>query len=1030
MTEDQIEQDALRVLAELGWEIVRQTISDQVLIVNGERTSEDVVLGGRVSNCLRRLNPEVPSEVLDERVTKITRNTSADLVENNRAWHRLLTDGMAVEYRDGEGNIKHDIVRIFDFDNPPNNNFLAVNQLTIAQDGTNKRPDIVLFVNGLPLVVIELKNPGAEKADMQSAYNQIQTYKAKIPNLFRFNEICVIADGLDAYAGTITSNLEWFNEWKTIDGTKLPDKTPLLEPLLRGMFDKNALLNIVQNFIVFKADEKEKPVKILAAYHQYWVVNKALGSTSAAMNNDHKAGVVWHTQGSGKSFSMVFYAGKLISASEFKNPTIVVVTDRIDLDGQLFSTFSSCRDLLRQDPVQAESREDLKKLLDRDAGGVIFTTIQKFDEVGEPISQRKNIIVIADEAHRSQYGFNAHIRESDMKAVYGNAKYMHDALPNASFIGFTGTPIELSDRSTPAVFGNYIDIYDIKRAVDDGATVPIYYESRLIDLGLDETTRKWLDEETDGLLEGEDENFQNEMKVKAAQKEAIVGNSERLKLIAEDIVNHFETRLEAFDGKGMIVTMSREIAVNLYAEIIARRPEWHSDDNDKGMLKIVMTGSSADPALFQPHLHGHDGLKTIERRFKNSDSDLKLVIVCDMWLTGFDVPSLHTMYLDKPLKAHNLMQAIARVNRVHKDKTGGLVVDYLGVAGALREALETYTVSGGQGAPTLDIDTAIVEMRKRYEVVRDFFHGFDYRRFFSSGTTDQLQIILDAQDFVLNEDDGKKRYRQIVLELYKAYCLVAATEAGLEVAREVAFFQIIKSRLTKLDPGGISEADYKAALRQIVDKAIAPLGVVDVFEAAGLGRPNLSILSDEFLAEMKNMKRKNLAIAALEKLLKNEIRSRFGANIVKIRKFSELLESALAKYKNGTIEAAKVIEELITLAKNLRSESEADKNSDLTPEEKLFYDALVENDSAKEVMADDQLREIARILVQQVRSDISIDWRYRPAIQAKLKVNVKKTLAKYGYPPDQQKLATNLVMEQAKAYGDKWSANSYSNAAP
>jgi type I restriction enzyme R subunit len=946
-------------------------------------------------------------------------------MENNRAFHKFLTDGVPVEYRDANGEMKYDNVRLFDFDNPENNDFLAVNQLTVVQGDVNKRPDIVLFVNGLPLVVIELKNPGAEKADMQAAFNQIQTYKTKISNLFRFNEICVIADGIDARAGTITSELERFNAWKTIDGEKLPDNTPLLEPLLKGMFTKGALLNIVRNFIVFQ--NTQKPVKILAAYHQYWVVNKALGSTMAAMSHDHKAGVVWHTQGSGKSFSMVFYAGKLITASEFRNPTLVVVTDRIDLDGQLFATFSSCQDLLRQKPVQAESRKHLRELLTREAGGVIFTTIQKFspdDDLGKmpELSNRKNIIVIADEAHRSQYGFGAHIRESDMRAVYGNAKYMHDALPEASFIGFTGTPIELDDRSTLAVFGDYIDIYDIKRAVDDGATVPIYYESRLVDLGLDETTREWLDNETDGLLEGEDDNFQNEMKVKAAQKEAIVGNAERLKLIAADIVKHFEARLAAFDGKGMIVTMSREIAVNLYAEIIALRPEWHNDDNGKGFIRIVMTGSSADPAHFQPHLRGHDAQKAVEARYKKSDSDLKLVIVCDMWLTGFDVPSLHTMYLDKPLKAHNLMQAIARVNRVYKDKTGGLVVDYLGVAGALRTALETYTVSGGLGMPTLDIDTAIAEMCKRYEIVRDFFHGFDYHKFFSAKTGEQLQIILDAEDFVLSQDDGEKRYRQIVLELYKAYCLVSATNAGIEVAREIAFFQIVKLRLSKLENKGVSEADYKAALKQIVDKAIAPLGIVDVFEAAGLDRPNLSILSDEFLAEMKNMKRKNLAIAALEKLLKNEIHARFGANIVKIRKFSELLESALAKYKNGTIEAAKVIEELIALAKNLRDESENKNDSDLSSEEKLFYDALIENDSAKEVMADEQLREIARILVTQVRNDAGIDWRYRPAIQAKLKVNVKKTLAKYGYPPDQQKLATDLVMEQAKAYGDQWAS--------
>ena len=692
---------------------------------------------------LNRLNPDLQPAQRDEVVRRIVRTSSAELLADNRDFHTLLNDGVNVEYRHDDGSVRTAQVRLFDFENPENNDFVAINQLTVIQNDINRRPDVVLYVNGIPLVVIELKNATDSAASLGAAYNQIQTYKQQISSLFRFNELCVISDGLDARVGTITAPRERFMACKTIDGEREMDGMLEMETLARGMFDKARLLDIVRNFVVFERDNKDdvRFVKKVAAYHQYWAVNKSLARTVAASrpDGDHRAGVVWHTQGSGKSLSMMFYAGKLIGEPALGNPTIVVITDRNDLDGQLFGTFSACKELLRQDPVQAENRENLRELLKRESGGVIFTTIQKFfpedgSDIFPTLSERTNIIVIADEAHRSQYGLKARIRESDAQMVYGNAKYMRDALPNASYIGFTGTPIEFEDKSTPAVFGEYIDVYDIQRAVEDHATVPIYYESRLIDLGMDESTKHWLDQEVDDLLEGEEMTRQDRLKAEYAQKEAIVGNSQRLELVAKDIVTHFEERLSAIDGKGMIVTMSRGIAADLYARIVALRPDWHSDNDDEGAIKVIITGSASDEQKLQQHIRSKDRVKKIERRIKDAKSDLKLVIVCDMWLTGFDVPSMHTMYLDKPLKGHNLMQAIARVNRVYPGKDGGLVVDYLGVAAALRDAMETYTQSGGAGKPTLDVTEAVAEMKRRYEIVRDLFHGFDYMRYFGAET--------------------------------------------------------------------------------------------------------------------------------------------------------------------------------------------------------------------------------------------------------------------------------------------------------
>lgn len=1033
MTEDKIEQGMLDTLAQLGWEIVNgPTIGPDGTM---ERKYEDVVLNRRLEIALARLNPDISSENRDQAIRRIVRTSSADLLVDNQDLHQLLVEGVSIEHRADDGSLRTTPVRLFDFDDPHNNDFVAVNQLTVIQDGINRRPDVVLFVNGLPLVVVELKNAADAKANLQAAYNQIQTYKNQISSLFRFNELCAISDGLDARVGTLTAPTERFMAWKTIDGEREESGVPELETMTRGMLDKARLLDIIRNFIVFERDSKDETnvIKKVAAYHQYWAVNKALTRTIDATqpDADHRAGVVWHTQGSGKSLSMVFYAGKLISNSSLSNPTVVMVTDRNDLDGQLFTTFSACKDLLRQNPVQAESRQNLRELLSRESGGVIFTTIQKFSPEGQEdalptLSDRTNIIVMADEAHRSQYGLKAHVRDSDAKLVYGNAKYMRDALPNASYIGFTGTPIEREDKSTPAVFGDYIDIYDVQRAVDDHATVPIYYESRLVDLGMDVSTKSWLDKEVDELLEGEELTRQDQLKAEYAQKEAIVGNSERLRLIAEDIVTHFSERESVLDGKGMIVTMSRQIAADLYEKIIEIQPDWHSDDDEKGAIKVVITGSASDTQRLQPHIRSKDRIRTIERRIKDIDSDLKLVIVCDMWLTGFDVPSLHTMYLDKPLKGHNLMQAIARVNRVYPGKEGGLVVDYLGVAAALRDALETYTQSGGKGAPTLDIDEAVTEMKRRYEIVRDLFYGFDYMQYFGTETRKQLQIILDAQDHILAIDDGEKRLRQHVTELSKAFALAIPHPDALTLREQVAFFQAVKARLEKISDtqkGGPTDAEYRMALKQIVDKAIAPQGVVDVFAAAGLEKPNMSILSDEFLAEVRGMERKNLAVEALQKLLNDEVRVRFRRNAIKSDDFSTMLEAALTSYRNGTIEAAQVIEELIDIAMKMRAAVENDHVEGLGEDEVAFYDALLANGSAQEVMKDDQLRDLARLLVEKVRSNAGVDWTIRANAQARLRVEVKKLLNKYGYPPDEQAIATDNILKQAELFAEDWTSS-------
>lgn len=1014
MTEDKVEQEALKILATLGWEVLNgPEIGPEG---TGERKYDQVVLDRRLGETIKRINPHLPISAIEEVAKKVTRHHYPEMVLDNQQFHSQLTEGVSVEYRTENGEVRTEQAQLFDFVNPNNNEFVAVNQLTVINGDYHRRPDVVLFVNGLPLAIIEIKDPTDEQASLQGAYNQLQTYEAEIQPLFRFNELEIITDGIDAEVGTISATFERFTAWKSIEGEKEHKGVPMLKVLVKGVADKSRFLEIIRNFVVFEKDKQQGVIKKLAGYHQYWAVQKALQSTvkSIRPGSDHRVGVIWHTQGSGKSLSMVFYAGKLIANSELKNPTVVVVTDRNDLDNQLFDTFSNCAELLRQTPVQAESCQHLQELLRRESGGVIFTTNAKFfPDKGSKfplLSDRENIIVIADEAHRSQYNF-----------ISGFAKHIRDALPNASFIGFTGTPIEADDRSTPAVFGNYLDIYDIEQAVKDHATVPIYYESRLVELDIKEDTRDQIDKEFDELMEGEELGRQEELKARWAHAEAIVGNAKRIERIASDVVGHFENRLCALEGKGMIVTMSRRIAVDLYNAIIALRPGWAGESDKEGFIKVIMTGSASDPLDWQQHIRNKERRRELAESFKDPSSSTKLVIVCDMWLTGFDAPSLHTMYLDKPLKGHNLMQAIARINRVYQDKPGGLVVDYLGVAAALREALLVYTVSGGKGRPTHDQGDAVMAMKEKIEQLRDMFHEFPYRRYFTASPSQQLQTLLDAQEFVLSQDEGEKSFKQYVLELSKAFALAVPHAEALAIREEVAFFQAVRARLGKVTEKGKSDEDFSLAIKQIVDRAIAPAGVVDIFQASGIDRPDISILSNEFLAEIRGMERKNLVAEALKGLLEGEIKAKFSKNAVKTSLFSEMLEKAIARYRNNAIEAAQVIEELIQVAKEMKASELEAQDLGLSPDEIAFYDALARSESAKAVLGDDKLRELARVLVTRVRNNVTIDWTIRESARAKLRVEVRRLLREYGYPPDQEKMATDGVLEQASLFGDDWS---------
>jgi len=1040
ISEDHIEQIVIQEFIDLGYSYVNGAdISPEG--ISQERQFDEVVLKQRLQAAISKLNPNVPSEAQEEAVKKLLRTNSPNLFQNNYDVHKYLTDGVDVEYRKGD-RIAGDKVWLIDYENPSNNEYLVVNQFTIIENNVNKRPDIILFINGLPLVVIELKNAVDENATINSAFNQLQTYKQAIPSLFLYNALLIVSDGWDALYGSLTSPKQFFVPWKSIDGKMVADENmPQMEVMVKGMLNKQVLPDLIRHYILFHKN-KEEIIKIVPRYHQYFAVNKAVETTrvATAIDGDQRAGVIWHTQGSGKSLSMVFYAGKLVLA--LNNPTLVILTDRNDLDDQLFDTFSLSQDILRQTPVQAENRDDLKKKLSVTSGGIVFTTIQKFlpeviekIDIGdgktknikgqfEQLSDRRNIVVIADEAHRSQYDF-----------MDGFAKHMRDALPNASFIGFTGTPIENTDKNTQAVFGDYIDVYDIQQAVEDGATVRIYYENRLAKINLKEEEKPRVDAEFEELTESEEQSHQHKLKSRWARLEAIVGNEHRLELIAADIVKHFETRNETLDGKAMIVCMSRRICVDLYAQIIKIRPDWHSDDDKEGTIKVVMTGSSSDPLNFQPHVRNKAKRKALGERLKDAKDPLKLAIVRDMWLTGFDAPSMHTLYLDKPMQGHNLMQAIARVNRVYKDKEGGLVVDYIGIANDLKRALALYTDSGGKGKPAFNQDEAADVMMGKYEIVSQMFSeqpldktvqkGFDYKSFFSLTPKEKLYFPIQAANYILGLENGKDRYINSVTALSKSFAISVPHQYTIDIRDEVGLFQAIKARIVKVTQlGGKSDEEMETAIKQILSDAIVSEDVIDIFDAAGIKKPDISILSDEFLAEVKGMTHKNLALELLKKLLKGEIKTRTKVNLVQSKKFSEMLDSAVKNYQNNLITSAQVIDEMIRLAKEIKEADRRGEDLGLDFREYAFYSALEVNDSSVAVLGDEILRHIARELVDTVRKNTSIDWTVRENVQAKMRIAVKKILRKHGYPPDMELKATETVIEQAKLLATDYSHSS------
>ena len=1052
ITEAEVEQAALDWLKGLGWQVAHgPDIAPGT--PNAERTDYgQVVLERRVQDALVQLNPGLPTTALDDAYRKLTRPEGSTLETRNRAFHGMVVDGVTVEYRDMEGRVRGAQAQVIDFDNPNRNDWLAVNQFTITENRNTRRPDVVLFVNGLPLGVIELKNPVDEDATIWTAWQQLQTYKAELPTVFAMNEALVVSDGTEARVGTLTSGREWFKPWRTVTGETLADPHMTeLQVMLERIFEPARFLSLVRDFIVFEDDGSGALVKKMAGYHQFHAVRIAVDETLRAAKlqreereiaeeggryesgqkpggepGDRRIGVVWHTQGSGKSLTMAFYTGAVIREPAMENPTIVVLTDRNDLDDQLFGTFSRCQDLLRQPPTQAENRADLREKLSVNAGGVVFTTIQKFfpEEKGDThpaLSDRRNIVVIADEAHRSQYGFRPSMNPKTGNVSYGFAKHMRDALPNASFVGFTGTPVELQDANTRAVFGDYISIYDIQRSVEDGATVPIYYESRLAKLALDENEKPHIDPDFEEATEGEEVERREKLKTKWAQLEAVVGSEKRVKQVAEDIVAHFEQRLAVLQGKAMVVCMSRRICIDLYRELVRLRADWHDDDDDKGAIKVVMTGSASDPLDWQPHIRNKARREAMAQRFRDPSDPLQIVLVRDMWLTGFDAPSLHTMYVDKPMRGHGLMQAIARVNRVFKDKPGGLVVDYLGLAQDLKAALATYTESGGTGRTALDQDEAVAAMLEKYDVCCALFHGFDWSIWTVGNAQDRLGLLPPAQEHVLSQEDGKERYLNAVRELSQAFALSVPHPETFRIRDDVGFFQAVKAALSKRATGmARPEEDLDMAVRQIISRAVASEGVLDIFAAAGLDKPDISVLSDEFLAEVKGMPQRNLAVELLQKLLKGELSVRRRKNVVQARSFAEMLEQSLRRYQNRAIEAAQLIEELIGLAKEMREANARGERLGLRDDELAFYDALETNDSAVQVLGDETLRAIARELVDTVRNNVTIDWTLRENVRAKLRAMVKRILRKHGYPPDRQEKATVTVLEQAEVVFEGW----------
>jgi len=1038
-TESTVESAALAWLKAIGWRIAfGPDIAPGMLGAERKEFSE-VILAQRLRDALARLNPALPSNALEDAFRKLARPEGADLIARNRSMHRFLVDGVTVEYQAGEGGIRGAQARVIDFDDLANNDWLAANQYAVTENKHSRRPDIVLFVNGLPLAVIELKNAANPDATIWTAFQQLQTYKAEVPSLFAPNAMLLASDGIEARIGTLSAGREWFKPWRTIAGDRLADPhLPELQVAIEGIFAARNFLDLIRDFIAFEDDGSGLIVKKMAGYHQFHAVRVAVAETMRAAElirikaeegtgrfeagqkpggqpGDRRVGVVWHTQGSGKSLTMAFYAGRIIREPAMMNPTIVVITDRNDLDDQLFGTFSRCRELLRQPPVQAQSRAQLRELLSVASGGVVFTTIQKFfpEEKGDrhpALSKRRNIVVIADEAHRSQYDF-----------IDGFARHMRDALPQASFIGFTGTPIELTDKNTRSVFGDYISIYDIQKAVADKATVPIYYESRLARLELDERERPRIDPDFEEVTEGEEVERKERLKSKWAQLEKVVGAGKRLKLVAQDIVDHFEKRLEAMEGKAMIVCMSRRICVDLWREIVSLRPGWDHADDDKGMLKVVMTGSASDPLEWQQHIRDKARRERLANRFRDPNDQFKVVIVRDMWLTGFDAPSLHTMYLDKPMRGHGLMQAIARVNRVFGDKPGGLVVDYLGLAQELKQALANYTESGGTGKTAVDLAEAVSIMLEKYEICGGLFHGFDRTRWALGKPEERVSMLPAAQEHILAQENGRDRFVLAVRELSQAFALAVPHAEAMKIRDDVAFFQAVKAVLVKRAPGDPRpEEELDLAIRQIVSRAVVSEGMIDIFKAAGLRRPDISILSDEFLAEVRGMPEKNLAVELLRKLLAGEIIKRGKKNVVQSRSFAEMLEQTIRRYQNRAIEAAQVIEEMIALAKEMKEANARGQELGLNDDEIAFYDALETNDSAVKVLGDETLRMIAQELVKTVRANVTIDWTVRENVRANLRVLVKRILRKYGYPPDKQEKATQTVLEQAEVLSETW----------
>jgi len=1046
INEDQLEQLCLDWFSEGGYEY----IYGPDIAPDGEAPERadyrQVVLIGRLLDALQKINPHIPFEALEEAALTASKPEYPILIKNNRTFHKLLLEGVPVVYFEGDVK-KHDHAQLIDFSRVENNQFLVVNQLTIQGSKMNRRPDMVVFINGLPIAVIELKNPADEKADVWDAFNQFQTYKDEISDLFAFNEALVVSDGITARIGSLTANKEWFMPWRTINNEH--DKPLLeyeLEKVVRGFFNPDLLLDYIRYFVIYDQNG-DSIIKKVAGYHQFHAVREAVRVTviaaRAAQTNktgeirasygrevvpgSRKAGVVWHTQGSGKSISMCCYAGKLLQQPEMNNPTIVVVTDRNDLDGQLFNTFSNAKELLKQTPVQAGSRDELRELLEsRQSGGIIFTTVQKFSlldkEESHPcLSTRSNIVVISDEAHRSQYGLKAKLDTKTGRYIFGYAKHMRDAIPDATFIGFTGTPISLEDKDTRAVFGDYVSIYDIQDAVDDGATVPIYYESRLAKLEINRDGIEELNEDVDEIIEDEEDiNLREKTKSKWAALEKLVGSEPRLLEVAKDLVKHFELRTDVIPGKGMIVCMSREICAHLYNAITALSPDWHHSDPEKGVIKVVMTGSAADKQLMQPHIYNQQTKKLLEKRFKDANDPLQLVIVRDMWLTGFDAPSCHTMYVDKPMRGHNLMQAIARVNRVFKDKPGGLVVDYIGIGSELKKALKIYTESKGRGTPTLLAEEAFALLLEKLEVVRSMFHRFDY----SDYETNAIMLLPMATNHILGVADGKKRFLDVIMAITKAFSLCSTLDEAAPLKKEIAFFSAIKATIIKYTTVDKkrTEEEKNSVLKQILDNAVIAEGVTDLFELAGLEKPNIGLLSEEFLEDVRRMPSRNLAVELLEKLLRDAIKSRTRNNVVQEMKYGDRLLETLRKYHNRAIETAQVIEELIKMAKEFQAAMKREEELGLSPDEIAFYDALANNESALRELGDEILKKIALELTEKLRASTTVDWQVRDSVRAKMRNMIRRLLKKYKYPPDKQDDAIELILLQAEKLSYAWTA--------